>query len=98
MVAVFFLLSLCVCNTVAGQSTYTSQLSGFVSDPTGAVIPGAKVTLTDEGTNIPANSVTNGSGIYQFTGVRPGAYTIRVESQALAPQERKGVNLAVSQS
>lgn len=98
MVAVLLLLSLCVCNTAAAQSTYTSQLSGVVSDSSGAVIPGAKVTLTDEGTNIPANSVTNGSGIYQFTGVRPGAFTIRVEAPSLGPQERKGLNLAVSQS
>ena len=98
MVVVLFLLSLCVCDPVASQSTYTSQLSGVVRDSSGAVIPGAKVTLTDEGTNIPANSVTNGSGIYQFTGVRPGAYTIRVEASSLAPQERKGLTLAVSQS
>jgi hypothetical protein len=69
-----------------------------VSDASGAVIPGAKVTLTDEGTNIAANNVTNGSGIYLFTGVRPGSYTIRVEVAGLTPQERKGLTLAVSQS
>ena len=85
-------------NQAAAQSTYTSQLSGVVSDSSGAVIPGAKVTLTDEGTNITANSVTNGSGIYLFTGVRPGTYTVRVEAPGLAPQERKGATLAVSQS
>ena len=56
------------------------------------------MTLTDEGTNIAENSVTNGSGIYLFTGVRPGAYTIRVEASGLAPQERKALRLAVSQS
>jgi hypothetical protein len=91
-------LSLGVTNRVAAQSTYTSQLTGVVSDASGAVIPGAKVTLTDEGTNIPANNVTNGNGIYLFTNVRPGTYTIRVESSGLGSQERKGVTLAVSQS
>src|SRR5882724_13122578 len=84
------LLSLCVSNRVAAQSTYTSQLTGVVNDSSGAVIPGAKVTLTDEGTNIAANNVTNGSGIYLFTGVRPGTYAIRVEAPGLAVQERKG--------
>ncbi len=98
MVLALFLLSLGVSNRVAAQSTYTSQLTGVVSDSSGAVIPGAKVTLTDEGTNIAANSVTNGSGIYLFTGVRPGAYTIRVEAPGLAPQERNALRLAVSQS
>jgi hypothetical protein len=98
IVVLSLLLVLCLSNQLAAQSTYTSQLSGVVSDRTGAVIPGAKVTLTDEGTNITANNVTNGRGIYLFTGVRPGSYTIRVESSGLATQERKGVTLAVSQS
>jgi hypothetical protein len=98
MLLALFLLSLCVSVPVVAQATYTSQLTGVVSDSSGAVIPGAKVTLTDEGTNIAANSITNGSGIYLFTGVRPGAYTIRVESLGLAPQERKSLTLAVSQS
>src|SRR5690349_17642917 len=93
-----FILSLGLINEGVAQSTYASQRRGVVSDGSGAVIPGAKVTLTDEGTNISANNVTNGSGIYLFTGVRPGTYSIRVESAGLAPQERKGLTLAVSQS
>src|SRR6185312_12854691 len=92
------LLGLGAMNQAVAQSTYTSQLTGVVSDGTGAVIPGATVTLTDAGTNISANSVTNSSGIYLFTEVRPGTYTIRVDAQGLASQERKGVTLAVSQS
>src|SRR5882672_4573734 len=98
LVFAFFLLSLSVSYQVTAQSTYTSQLTGVVSDSSGAVIPGAKVTLTDEGTNIAANNVTNGSGIYLFTNVRPGTYTIHVQAQGLAAQERKGLTLAVSQS
>src|SRR6185312_11326520 len=98
ILSALFLVSLCVSNHVAAQSTYTSQLTGVVSDASGAVIPGAKVTLTDEGTNISANNVTNGSGIYLFTNVRPGTYTIRVEAPGLAAQERKGLTLQVSQS
>jgi protocatechuate 3,4-dioxygenase beta subunit len=55
------------------------------------------VTLTDEGTNIAVNNVTNGSGIYRFAGVRPGRYTIRAEASGLAWQQRKALTLAVSQ-
>ncbi len=92
------LLSLGAMNEATAQSTYTSQLTGVVSDNSGAVIPGANVTLTDEGTNIAANSVTNSSGIYLFTEIRPGTYTIHVDAHGLAAQERKAVTLAVSQS
>src|ERR1700756_1766067 len=95
MVLALCLVILGASNRLAAQSTYTSQLSGVVKDASEAVLPGAKVTLTDEGTNIAANSVSNGSGIYLFTGVRPGIYSIRVEAAGLAPQERKGLTLAV---
>lgn len=97
-ISLALLLCMGLSHQVAGQSTFTSQLSGVISDSSGAVIPGARVTLTDEGTNIATNSITNKTGIYLFTGIRPGSYTIRVEATGLAPQERKAVKLAVSQS
>jgi hypothetical protein len=79
------------------QSTYTAQLSGVVSDSSGAVIPGAKVVLTDEGTAVGTTTQTDARGIYVFTGVRPSTYTIHVEAPGLASQDRKGLTLAVSQ-
>src|SRR5215469_6283603 len=79
------------------QATYTAQLTGVVTDASGAVITGAKVTLTDQGTAVAVSTVTDDRGIYVFTGVRPSTYTIRVEIANMAPQERQGVTLAVSQ-
>jgi len=81
----------------AAQSTYTAQLSGVVKDASGGVIPGAKVILTDETTGVGVTYSTENRGIYVFTGIRPGSYTIRVEAPGMAPQERKGLTLAVSQ-
>jgi Carboxypeptidase regulatory-like domain len=83
--------------TTSAQSTYTAQLTGVVTDTSGAVIPGTKVTLTDEATNIATNRVTDGRGIYVFTGLRPTTYSIRAEAPNLAPQERKGLILGVNQ-
>jgi hypothetical protein len=79
------------------QSTYTGQISGVITDSSGAVIPGAKVTLTDEATNLPTTATTNDSGVYVLTGLRPATYSIRVEAPNMVPQERRGVVLAVSQ-
>jgi hypothetical protein len=79
------------------QSTYTGQISGVVTDSSGAAIPGAKVTLTDEATNAPTTATTNDSGVYVLTNLRPATYGIRVEAPNMASQERKGVVLAVSQ-
>src|SRR5271167_2570660 len=80
-----------------GQSTYTAQLTGVVTDASEAVVPGVKVTLTDERTAVPANTTTDNRGIYVFTGIRPSTYTIRVDAANMEPQERKGVTLAVNQ-
>jgi len=82
---------------VAAQSTYTSQLTGVVKDSSGAVVPGAKVILTDQATNIAMTTQTNERGDYVFTGIRPATYTIRVEAPNFAAQQRKDVVLAVSQ-
>jgi hypothetical protein len=43
---------------LAGQSTYTSQLTGVVTDASGGVVPGAKVTLTDQATSVSQSSAS----------------------------------------
>jgi hypothetical protein len=93
----FFVMTACLSRPLAAQSSYTAQLSGTVNDTSGGVIPGAKVILTDEGTGIGATFLTDRRGTYVFTGLRPAAFTIRVEAPGFKAQERKGVALAVSQ-
>ncbi len=82
---------------MSAQSTYTAQLTGVVIDTSGATVPGAKVTLTDEETNVGQTFLTNSRGIFVFTGIRPASYTIRVEAAGFGSQERKNLTLAVSQ-
>jgi Carboxypeptidase regulatory-like domain/TonB dependent receptor-like, beta-barrel len=91
------MLTLVCCLSLRGQSTYTGQLSGEVTDSSGAVIAGAKVTLTDEATNVQTSASTDTKGVYVLTGLRPGTYTILAEAPNLASVERKDVVLAVSQ-
>lgn len=95
--ALLFIILLAGALPLHAQSTYTGQISGVVTDSSGAVIPGAKVTLTDEATNVPTTAITNDTGVYVLTNLRPATYSIRVEAQGMTPQERKGVVLAVSQ-
>ncbi len=83
--------------SVRGQSTYTGQISGEVTDPSGAVIAGAKVTLTDVATNVQTTATTDSKGVYVLPNLRPATYTILVEAPNLASVERKDVVLAVSQ-
>jgi hypothetical protein len=63
---------------LAAQGT-TSRVTGIVSDSSGGVIPGATVTLTNDGTGISFTSATTGAGAYTFEAVQVGTYTVRVE-------------------
>ncbi len=56
----------------------TASISGRVTDQQGAVVPGAAVTVTNAATALTRNSVTNASGLYQFTALPPGLYELLV--------------------
>jgi outer membrane receptor protein involved in Fe transport len=71
--------------TVAFFLTDTSQaqtsrgaVSGTVSDPTGAVVPGATIVLTNTETGVRRSTTSNEAGIYQFDAVDPGSYELRI--------------------
>jgi hypothetical protein len=95
--AAWAVIALLCCASLRGQSTYTGQISGEVTDPSGAVIPGAKVTLTDDATNVQTSATTDSKGVFVLANLRPATYTILVEAPNLASVERKDVVLAVSQ-
>jgi len=80
-----------------GQASYTAQVRGIVTDQTGAIVQGAQVTMTNEGTGIATTTKTDDRGLYTFTGLRPASYTIKVEAQGFQATERKQVVLQVDQ-
>ncbi len=60
----------------AAMAQATAQVSGTVVDPTGALVPGAKIVLTNLGTNAARTVTTNNDGLYNFTNVQPGSYSV----------------------
>ncbi len=77
---VLCLLSLLAAAHMVAQVS-TSNITGVVTDPTGAVISGAAVTATNEATGVAYNTITTSSGAYTFSSLSPGQYTIRVSKQ-----------------
>ncbi len=69
---------------------------GVVGDQSGAGVPGATVTLTNEATGIQATTVTDETGAYQFLNVRVGTYTIRAELQGFATAVASNVEVTVN--
>lgn len=81
---------------VAAQAQITS-INGRISDVSGAVIPNAKVTLTDEATSVELSAVTTGTGDYSFVHLKPGIYDVAVEAQGFASARKIGINLNLDQ-
>ena len=66
--------------TLAVAQTSTSEISGTVRDSSGAVVPAATVTLTNEATGITYNQSTTSAGLYNFPALPVGSYTITVQA------------------
>src|SRR5271157_537888 len=64
--------------SLLSQSIVTGGLNGTVADPTGAVVPNATVTLTDPATSLSRTTNTNSAGLFSFSLLKPGAYTVNV--------------------
>jgi hypothetical protein len=78
------------------QSTESSVL-GNVRDSAGAVVPGAKVTLTNQGNNAIRTQTTDGDGDYRFSGLLAGRYSVAVEAAGFKTHLQKDVNVDLSQ-
>ena len=97
MLALLGVLLLAVTNLTFAQDTNAS-LSGTVSDPTGAAIPGAKLTLTNEATAFQSAFVSDATGNYSFRNLTPGKYDLNVSAAGFKTQDQKGIELAVNQT
>jgi len=52
------------------------SISGLVSDPTGAIVPGAKVTALNHATATSQSTITTAAGLYSFVSLNPGTYEV----------------------
>ncbi|MDA2913608.1 TonB-dependent receptor, partial [Acidobacteriia bacterium AH_259_A11_L15] len=89
---VFILTALAV---VPASAQFTpATVSGTVTDPTGAVIPGAQVRLMNEATGVVREQETTGGGFFRFERMQPGTYTVRITVAGFRTYQQTG--LAVS--
>ncbi len=73
-------------------------ISGVIHDPTGAVIPGVMVTVTNPATNFYRSAISNEAGVYNFPVLQPGKYNIKVELPGFRTITQNDVELQVQQS
>lgn len=78
--------------------SYHGEVRGLVSDPSHAVVSGAKVTLIDEARHVSRFAVSDSAGQYVFTRVDPASYRVVVEADAFKRFERGGIDVGTQQS
>jgi len=88
---------LLVSGSVASYGQIAQQLSGRVIDATGAVVPDATITVTDEGTGVVLATKTGGTGDWVEPYLRPDIYTVKVEKTGFKTQTVTGIKLDVGQ-
>jgi Carboxypeptidase regulatory-like domain len=91
LIACFGLATWGLCQGVSGS------FSGTITDPSGGVIPGVSVSITNVGTGVSRTSTTNSSGFYQFLTVQPGTYDIRASFRGFSTVVRRNQVLLVNQ-
>jgi len=95
LVVVVFSLIASFCPLLYGQAS--GSFSGTVSDKAGAVVSGATLKVTSQGTGISREAKTNESGCYLIPLLPVAFYTIHVESQGFQTTEQKDIRLQVDE-
>jgi hypothetical protein len=91
-VCIVVLLALCGCTALFAQSD-AGTITGYVKDPSGAVVPGSKVVIKSETTGEDHTVTTDSQGHYTVTNLSPGLYTMSAEANGFKRFESKNNTL-----
>ncbi len=95
----FFLLPLFVLlASVQIFAQANSTVTGIVTDPSGAVVPGAQIALTDPATGLSRTTVSDASGLYTIAGLNAGNYNLKVTAKGFSNYLQKGVVVNISRT
>src|SRR5580698_5774820 len=80
-------------SAVAWSQTQLATVSGTITDPSGAAVPGVSVTIVSQGTGLKRSALTDTAGEYRFAGLPTGTYSLRMEKTGFQSQIREGIEL-----
>jgi hypothetical protein len=91
--AIGFVVMLAAALAPALHAQALGGMIGTVTDSTGAVIPGASVTATNDATSVTSRAVTSSAGTYAITDLLPGVYTVKIDSAGFHGFVSSGVHV-----
>src|SRR5579859_2280 len=90
-------LSIATCLSSVAQ-TVTGAVRGTITDPSGAIVPGAKVTATNQATGIQTTDITNSTGEYSIRFLQIGQYKPTVEASGFTTASYGPFSLEIDQT
>src|SRR6202789_1436113 len=93
---ILLILLLALATSLGAYAQENAELTGSVTDPTGAVIPNARVTITNPATGETRSTASNGAGLYDFSGLNHGTYTLKVEASGFKQYQKTNVVMNVA--
>lgn len=89
--------SLAAHGQTAASATTTTTIHGHIADQTGALIPGAKITITTADGKTAGTATADASGAYSIGGLTTGSYILKAEYQGFAPFQSLPIAVAAGQ-
>ena len=89
--------SLCICGSARAQ-LYLGTIRGEVVDVTGAQVPKANVSVTEQSTKFATDVQSSGSGSFNVPSLQPGTYTVTISAAGFRPETRTNIILTAGQN
>src|ERR1700730_11631124 len=95
--AAFLLFVLLLTCAPASAQNQNATVNGTITDPSGAVVPGAELTLKSLQRGTTAKATSGSDGLYSFPNIEPGTYELSAAAPGFRPLTQTGISLVVGQ-
>jgi Carboxypeptidase regulatory-like domain/TonB-dependent Receptor Plug Domain len=85
-------------SAIAGRAQTQGEITGVITDPGGAIVQGATITVTNTATGAARTVTSNDAGVYRFPALLPGVYTLRIEKGGFKSAARSEIQVQVEQT
>jgi hypothetical protein len=95
--SIFFICLLIGFSFAALGQAGRGSISGLVADPTGAIVPGAKVTVLSQATGVKLSTTSTAAGLYSFISLAPGVYQVTASAKGFETLVERNITVSVDQ-